>query len=240
MSAPNDAIAITAGALLAGASALVARALGKLSARRKRIVASFAGGVSIAFVLLELFVELVEGAVEDLHHVFRAGPQPIHTMAVLMLVGTVIAFFASSYAETHKETRVTYRLSIAPRIAYGALVGAALDGQIHESFHAFAVFWIAMSLHLGVTAYHVDEVFPNEHRGLWRGLSIAAPAIGALAWAAGSPPSGMFHFLLALVAGATTLGIWRDEIPDARDVGIVSFFVGLISFSALIQAHWWL
>ena len=101
---------------------LVSRALRRASTANERLVASFAGGVSLAFVLLDLFVELFQATAHELH--VRAGPEPEHTIAVLILAGAVGAFAANVYAG-RSRTHV-YAVAVVPHVIYCGLIGAAL------------------------------------------------------------------------------------------------------------------
>lgn len=103
-----------------------------------------------------------------------------------------------------------------------------------------SVFWLAMVLHLGVTDHRLTLAFPNEHRGLWRWAGIASPLAGAAAWVLVTASLAVFHLVLALVAGATILSIFREEIPSARDVRVRAFLAGIAIFGVLVQARWWL
>ena len=218
---------------------LVARGLRRVSASREQLVASFAGGVSLAFVMVELFVELAEGAVDELHELVRAGPDPIHTVAMLILAGTVLAVVAEAHGSRCTERRA-YRVSVVPVVIYGMLVGAALVEELQESALSFGAFWLAMALHLGVTQHRLEATFQEEHAGVGRVCTAASPAVGAVVWAAVLPPITVFHVLLALVAGSTILSIFRDEIPSARSLNARAFVVGIVLFVALAQARWWL
>jgi hypothetical protein len=234
----TDVVAASGAVLLVLATLGLARALTRISAVHDRLAASFVGGVSLAFVLLELFVELVRGTEHDLH--VRAGPQPMHTIASLILLGASIAFAANLYGERHAESWGSYAIRLAPQIVYRMLVGAALDEELHTSPRAFAVFWVAMALHLGVAEHHLEVGYAREHRGPWRVAAAASPVIGAALWALAEPSSGTYHELLALLAGATMLSIFREEIPSAKEVHVGAFYGGIVLFGALVEARWWL
>ena len=234
----EDLGAGVAAALLVAAIVAAARALRRVSIARERAVASFAGGVSLAFVMLELLVELVEGTAQDLR--VRAGPQPVHTIATLVLVGACVAFAASLYGERHRHGWRNYAIAAAPQLGYRALVGAALVEELHISLRAFVVFWLAMVLHLGIAEHRLDAAWPRAHRGPSRLAVLAAPLFGAGFWAWAEPTLATFHVLLALVAGATILGIFREEIPSLRETRAFAFFSGVVAFSVIVQARWWM
>jgi hypothetical protein len=232
--------ALAAAVLLVVGRELVARALTHASNAREKLVASFAGGVSLAFVLLELFVELAEGTGHDLHHVIRAGPEPVHTTALLILAGTIVVFAAHVYDSRHDESWRSYTVAATPQALYGALVGAAIDAEVHESWRGSAVLWLAMLLHLGVADYRLAIRFPREHRGVGRFLVVGAPLAGEAVWILAAPTHGTFQLVLALVAGATILSIFREELPRASEVRMDAFLAGIVVFGGLVQARWWL
>lgn len=236
----TDLVALGGSAALSVGLWLVSNALTRMSLARERLVASFAGGVSLAFVLLELFVELAEGASHALHDVVRVGPEPIHTTALLILAGAVATFAAHVHNARHAESWRSYVLALGPQALYGVLVGAALDGEVHESWRSFSVFLLAMVLHLGVTEHRLAAQFPGEHRGPWRAVALGAPLVGALFWIVGAPGHAWLQVLLALVAGATIPSVFREEIPPARDVRIGVLFSGITLFGLLVEVRWWL
>jgi hypothetical protein len=215
---------------------LVARALTHVSEANERLVASFAGGVSLAFVLLDLFVELVEGTAHELH--VRAGPESVHTIAVLILAGAALAFAANVLGM--KRRAHSHAIALVPQILYRALIGAALEEELHEGKRAFALFWLAMVLHLGIAEHTLDRRYPERHRGVWRVLGAVSPILGAGIAAAAKPSLATTHEILAVVAGATILSIFEEEIPSPAEVKLGAFFGGLLAFGALVQARWWM
>ncbi len=214
---------------------LLSRALRRASANNEQLVASFAGGVSLSFVMLDLFVELFQAAGHDLH--VRAGPEPEHTIALLILVGAAGALAANVYAGRRRSH--AYAVAVIPFIAYGTLVGAALEEELHEGVGAFVIFALAMMLHFGVAEHGLDHAFPNEHRGVVRVVTIVAPLVGATVSALIEPSLTSAHEIIAVIAGATILSIFRDEIPSPSDAKLRAFFAGVVAFGALVYARWW-
>ncbi|HSQ62178.1 MAG TPA: hypothetical protein VLM85_03150 [Polyangiaceae bacterium] len=230
-------LAIAAALLLVIVAMGASRLLGRVSASRAQIVSSFAGGVSLSFVLLELFVELLEGSSEEVHHILRAGPEPVHTIALLMLAGAAATFAGHVYVERYAERPHGYLLVLTPNTAYSALVGAALVEEAHESVRGFVVFWLAMAIHLGIVHHRFAKEFPSEV-GHARGVLAASLLAGAIVWAVVGPPVGVFHLLLAVVAGSTLLGIFREEIPAPQYARVPAFLAGVAVFGAIIQLRW--
>ena len=228
-------------AVLLGAAAFgVSRALVGASARREELVRSAAGGLSVAFVMLDLFVELAQGSAGGLHEIVRAGPEPIHTIAVLLLVGVLGTFVAAAWVERRRGGHGAHLVEAIPHLGYSALVGATLVEEAHEGIAALAVFWIAMAIHLGVVDHGFLERFPGRHRARWTAASSGALVTGALLWTYASPPEGVFPLLLALVAGTTLLLAFRDELPEPKDARIGAVAAGAAAFALLQQLRWWL
>jgi len=237
VSTGRDLLAIAAALLLVFVAMGAARLLGRVPPSRAQGVSSFAGGVSLSFVLLELFVELAEGSSEEIHHILRAGPEPVHTIALLMLAGAVATFAGHVYVARYAERPHGYLLILAPNAAYSALVGAALVEEGHESFRGFVVFWLAMAVHLGIVHHRFAKEFPQDvrHARVVLGAGLLG---GAIVWAVIGPPAGIFHLLLAVVAGSTLLGIFREEIPAPQYARVPAFLAGAAVFGAIIQLRW--
>jgi hypothetical protein len=97
-----------------------------------------------------------------------------------------------------------------------------------------------MVLHLGVMEHALDRTYPEKHRGASRLLGAVSPIVGAGIAALAEPSVSVFHEVLAVVAGATILSIFEEEIPSPAEVKLGAFFGGLLAFGALVQARWWL
>jgi hypothetical protein len=234
------ALHFLAALLLALVTVAVSRGLGSVSKKRDSLVRSLAGGVSVAFVVLDLFVELAEGSAHELHRIVQAGPEPVHTVAVLLLLGMLGTFVTAAWVAHRNGARRRHRVALAPHLGYSALVGGALIQEAREGPLALALFWIAMAIHLGVVDHSFVTRYPVEHGARAAVAAAAALLAGAAAWTILEPPAGVFHVILALVAGATLLTAFRDELPSPKDARIGPIVAGAASFAALEQLRWWL
>jgi hypothetical protein len=232
----GSVLAITAAVALALGVYVVARLLDHASSRRANVVRSLAGGVTVAFVVLDLFVELAEGSPE-VHELVRGGPEPIHTTAVLLLVG-MVATFVTAAVVAHRGRR-RHVVELAPHLGYSLLVGGALVEEAHEGPFALALFWLVITIHLAVVDHGFGHRFHLEHRR-WTTLARAiAIVVGALVWQVAAPPAGVFHVVLALVAGGTLLMAFRDEIPSPEEAHVGALVAGAALFTVLQQVRWW-
>ncbi len=236
----NSAIVFAASALLGVVAYAGTRGLKRLSRERDDVVRSAAGGVSVSFVLLDLFVELAQGSSSGSHAVVRAGPQPVHTVAVLLLVGTLGTFVVASWMARRADTRSSYVVAQAPYLGYLVLVGATLVEEAHDGVVPLLLIWIAMAIHLSVLEHGLGERFAGQH-GVRGALTSAAALLGGTAlWTFASPDAAVFNLILALVAGATLLIAFRDELPSPERARPGAVLAGAAVFAALQQLRWWL
>ena len=230
------ALAFLAAVALALGVYVFARLLEHVSNRRANIVRSLAGGVTVAFVMLDLFVELAEGS-EEAHAVVRGGPEPVHTTAVLLLVGMVATFVTAAFVAHRGRQR--HLVELAPHLGYSVLVGAALVEEAHEGPVPLALFWLAITIHLAVVDHGFSHRFHVEHQRWTTFARAIAIVVGALVWQIAAPPVGVFHIVLALVAGGTLLMAFRDEIPSPEEANVGALVTGAVLFTLLQQVRWW-
>jgi hypothetical protein len=229
-------VAIVVAVALALSVYVLARLLDHASGRRANVVHSLAGGVTVAFVMLDLFVELAEGS-EAAHAVVRGGPEPVHTTAVLLLVGMLATFVTAAFVAHRGQHR--HAVELAPHLGYSLLVGGALVEEAHEGPFALALFWVVITIHLAVVDHGFSHRFHLEHRRWTTFARALAIVVGALVWQLASPPAGVFHIVLALVAGGTLLMAFRDEIPSPEEANVGALVAGAAIFTLLQQVRWW-
>jgi hypothetical protein len=230
------ALAVLASVVLALGVYVFARLLDHASSRRANIVHSLAGGITVAFVMLDLFVELAEGS-DEAHAIVRGGPEPVHTTAVLLLVGMIATFVTAAFVAHRGKKR--YAVELAPHLGYSLLVGAALVEEAHEGTFALALFFIVITIHLAVVDHGFSHRFHVEHRRWTTFARAIAIVVGALVWHVVAPPIGVFHIVLALVAGGTLLMAFRDEIPSPEEANVGALVAGAAIFTLLQQVRWW-
>jgi hypothetical protein len=230
------ALAILAAVTLALGVYVFARVLDRASSRWANIVRSLAGGVTVSFVMLDLFVELAEGSA-DAHGIVRGGPEPVHTTAVLLLAGMLATFVTAAFVAHRGGHR--HIVEITPHLGYSLLVGGALVEEAHEGPFALALFWVVITIHLAVVDHGFGRRFHLEHRRWTTVARALAIVVGALVWHLAAPPVGVFHIVLALVAGGTLLMAFRDEIPAPAEANVGALVAGAAMFTLLQQIRWW-
>lgn len=233
MSSRDVVLPIAAGAALS-LSAFSSRSLARLAPNSERAVASFAGGVSITYVVLQLLVELFEDARYGAHAALPIAETPLRTLVLLLLLGMVVYTLVQSYAARRAEGPRSYAAVVVPFAIYSMLVGAALVDELHHGLEPFLLYVAAMALHLTVSDHQLSVHFPHEHHGAARAAVVLAPMTGVIAWTVLSPPENLFDVMLAIVAGGTLLYGIREELPAPTKLRPGAFLAGVAVFFALI------
>jgi hypothetical protein len=226
-----------AAALMLAGSYPLGRALSRLHESRREALESFIGGTSIAYLVLDLLVELTYRGREPVHAALPLGLEPEQSLFAVVLVGLTVSYVLGALAD-RLSRHAPYAAYLGWNIAYNAVVGGALVVETEEGLRALALFALAMLLHLTVRQSHAQSTWGSTHR-TWPGLALvaSAPALGALLWA-GLLPKPALAVALALVAGTTLMQVVREELPSPSSAHIGTFLLGVAAYSLLIAARW--
>jgi hypothetical protein len=229
-------------ALLSAFALVVAVPLGRMlsrwSQRHLHATESFAGGLSLAYVVLDLTVELTGAGSKEVHAVVPIGPTHQRSVFALVLVGATLWLVVAALAMQvggHRSRYLTYSL---PQAAYRAVVGGALG---HESEHGstpLVFFAIPMLLHLTVLESRIHRQFQSDHTGVVRWFVAMAPGLAATAWTLLGLPEAPLFVALALVAGTTVVQIIQTELPWPKLIRLGPFLAGVCLYSVLIAMRW--
>ncbi len=233
----RDVSAVVSAFALA-ASAPIGRALRRWSHHRIRATESFAAGASLAYVIVDLMVELTAVGGEHVHATIPIGPTYEKSLFAIVLVGATWWYVVAALAAKMGQPRARYRAYVLPQVVYGVFTGGALALEAEHGARQLMLFALPMLLHLTVVESHMQHKFSGQHAGLARAVLALAPGIGALAWAVLDLPQAALFMALALVAGSTVVQIIQTELPSPDLVRIGPFLVGVCVYSALIATRW--
>jgi hypothetical protein len=228
--------------LLAAFALAAATPLGRMlrtwSHHRLRAAASFTAGASLAYVILDLMVELTSVGGQQVHATLPIAPSYEKSLFAVVLVGATWWYVVGALASRMSHVRARYRAFMVPQLVYGVFVGGALGLEAEHGTGQLLLFALPMLLHLTVVESHIQHEFEGQHGGPMRILVAFAPAAGAVAWVLlGLPPAALF-MALALVAGSTVVQIIQTELPSPDLVRIGPFLLGVCIYSAFVAARW--
>lgn len=193
----------------------------------KKIV-SFAAGVSITYVLLELFPTFTEGALSISRWLFAS---------------ILIGFLGHHLIEReiyHHATRKRLHgmLTLEENVSsfvYHFVVGFLLVHFMDESVLQAVLFFIP------ILAYTLVSTLPTEpHISRVKGffLSTATPVGVIISYIFHNTPLWLVYFLVGLVVGVLLFIVTRHHIPVGRKGEMEYFAAGFIIYSIIIISSW--
>jgi hypothetical protein len=233
----EDVSGVAVGLALA-ASAPLGRALCRWSHGRLHVAESFAAGASLAYVIVDLLVELTSVGAAHVHSTLPLGPSYEKSLFAVVLGGASWWYIVAAVAAKMGGRRSRYRAHLLPQLVYGVFVGGAVALEAEHGVAPLALFALPMLLHLTVLEGHIYKKFEGEHAGLPFAVLAFAPGAGATAWALLGLPEAALYLTLALVAGSTAVQIIQTELPSPTVLRIGPFLLGVCLYSALIAVRW--
>jgi hypothetical protein len=203
-----------------------------------RVAESFAAGASLAYVIVDLMVELTGVGAAHVHSALPLGPSYEKSLFAVVLVGAAWWYIVAAVAARLGGRRSRYHGHLVPQVVYGACVGGAVALEAEHGLVPLALFALPMLLHLTVLEGHIYKKFEGQHVGLAVAMLAAAPGAGAIGWALLGFPEAALYMTLALVAGSTSVQIIQAELPSPNVVRIGPFLLGVGLYSAMVAARW--
>ena len=233
-------IILTAAMLVLVAVHLTAGRLHVRDPLRRTSWLSFAGGVSVTYVFLELLPEMAEAqhvlagevaALEFLeHHVYLVA---LAGLAAFYGIETWVRNRRRSEVPASDESDSVFWIHIGAFAVYNVLVGYLMVEREPYEQHLPA-YTIAMALHFVVT----DFGLRSHHDTLWerKGRFVLAAAIAA-GYALGlqaQVPEAFVSVIAAVVAGGAILHVMKEELPEENASRFAPFLAGVVIASILL------
>ncbi|MEM9217774.1 MAG: hypothetical protein AAGD25_25970 [Cyanobacteria bacterium P01_F01_bin.150] len=206
---------------------------------------SFAGGVSIGYVFLEVFPELSH-AQEELEH--SAIPfiayleNHVYLLAMLGLLFfyglDVLAFKSKSRSQKNHTEDKSDALIFGSRIASFTILNAIFgyllqDLGVHSLWVCF-LFFLAVSLHFFIIDHHLREHHQNSYDKQVRWILTAAIMVGAIAGQAIHLNEAALSIIWSFLAGSIIFNILKHELPDEKKSCFGSFTTGAGIYTLLL------
>lgn len=200
---------------------------------------SAAGGVSVAYVMVQLLPEVaaVQQALDE------AAPWIDRHAWLLALAGLVTFYALEQHAEHHRRRaggghtpdRVG-RLHIAAYGAYNALIGYLLVERAAEGAAVLVPFAIAIGLHLVVNDHGLQEDHGPLYARTGRWLLVGALVVGWGVGVAFPVPEAALGAVLAVLAGSVVLNVLKEELPSERESRPLPFAASAAAYAGLLLA----
>ncbi len=188
---------------------------------------SFSAGVSITYVLLEMFPEFSIGVRAQGNYLF-----------IFLLTGFVIVHLIEKYIYQHSSGKKTDdNLQLEGTVLsfiYHLVIGILMVSLFKMSFSDGMLFFIAVALHTSTNALPVDTTL---HLG-GRIIMASSTPLGALFAIVFIPmmTATAFYALMGLVTGALLFTVVRHNIPSTKESRPVFFIIGVVVYTLVILA----
>ena len=222
--------------LLLGALHVLAGRLRFLSGIPRSAFLSLAGGISVAYVFVQLLPELAEAAAEIREVAFEHGIYVIALLGLAAFYGIERASVRQRRDSRDGETggALTW-FSFASYAVYNAVIGYLLVRE-HRELSAVLLFAVAMGLHFVVNDFALREHHGKAYHRTGRWIVGAAVIAGALVGAFTEIHEVVIAALIAFITGGVVLNVMKEELPQERDSRFSAFLMGAAGYTALLLA----
>lgn len=210
---------------------------------KSKAFVSFAGGVSVSYVFLDMLPNLVEynkpiGEYLLEKHWLTSFTQV--SIYIVALFGFLIYYgfdlFAARYETQKHDNRGIYLLHLAMFSIYNVLITYTMSLRALTGITYTVLFTFAMALHLVLTDRKFSRMFPVRFRHFGRLVLSTALFTGWFLSAVFDPIRVLFvAFMTAFLAGSILLNVFREELPNSdlasfRWFAFGSLLIAVISF----------
>jgi len=206
---------------------------------RQDAVASFSGGVAVAYVFVHMLPELADGELAFADITIPDAIPDLFIQSALFLVALIglVVFYAfdAKAAESKDGSKSLYRANLI-MIGVLSLIFSYTNPDRIELGADFAIlFAIVMSLHFVLSDRGLARAHPNHFRRKDRWVLTAFLFAGLALSYFVPPPNELFVAIpTAFLGGAVLMAVFREELPNVSVARLGWFTSGVALFSALL------
>ena len=207
---------------------------------------SFAGGLSVTYIFLEAFPELVEIQERiNARELFGIPAIPELEVFLVALLGLVFFYgmenrskksFESDRepSEGQKKNYSVYRIHIFSFSLYNFVIAYLLLNREEQSLQKFLLYAVAMSFHLLVTDHSLEDHYRDKYRSRGRWILVASLVSGWLLSVFVSIPEVFIGILFSFIAGGVVMNVLKEELPRERNSNLWAFCVGILFYGSIL------
>ncbi len=206
---------------------------------------SFAGGVSLSYVFLEIFPELSHTQEELQHSEILLVQYLKNHVYILALLGLLVfygldllAFRFKSLQQSNQERKANHSLFFWTHISVFAILNVIMSYLLQDlgehSIVACLLFFITFALHLFIIDDNLREhqQFLYDKFGRW--LLVAAIIFGTVIGRIAHLNEAVITMVWSFLAGTIILNVLKRELPDETKTCFGSFLGGSLFFAILL------
>lgn len=206
---------------------------------------SFAGGVSIGYVFLEIFPELSHAQKELEHSAIPLVAYLENHVYILALLGLLVFYGLDIWVSTSRTlnqaannidraTPVVFWIHVAAFAVLNIIFGYLLQELKDHTLMECILFFIAVALHFFIIDHNLREHHKHPYDRYGRWFLTAAIMGGAVAGQAIHLDKAALSTVWAFLAGSIILNILKRELPDENKSCFWSFIGGSTLYAGLL------
>ncbi len=206
---------------------------------------SFAGGVSIGYVFLEIFPELSHAQEELEHSTVPFVAYLENHVYILALLGLLVFYGLDIWAFTSRKLNrdnnnidqtspVVFWVHLAAFAVLNAIFGYLLQDLSDHTLLRCILFFVAVALHFFIIDHSLREHHEQPYDQYGRWILTAAIMVGAVAGQGIHLDEAAISIVWAFLAGSLILNILKRELPDDNKSCFWSFIGGTSIYAGLL------
>ncbi len=214
--------------ILLGVLFLIAHLISdKIHIRHQPMLTSFSVGISLAYIFLYLFPEMLQASRFDSMSVFSSV---LLGIAIIRLV-EIHVWKHRSKAVLKKELKEVHAVSF---FIYHFVIGMVLFELLKFSVIGGILFFLPALLHSAVSSTSLKEIHDEIRAGASRVLLALSTLLGISIMYFVSVPASAHSILLGFVVGVLLYIVMRDSMPKESAGKPLHFLAGILLYALLI------
>lgn len=206
---------------------------------RQDAVASFSGGVAVAYVFVHMLPELADGELAFADITIPDAIPDLFIQSALFLVALIglVVFYAfdAKAAESKDGSKSLYRANLIMIGVLSLIFSYTNPDRIKLGADFAILFAIVMSLHFVLSDRGLARAHPNHFRRKDRWVLTAFLFAGLALSYFVPPPNELFVAIpTAFLGGAVLMAVFREELPNVSVARLGWFTSGVGLFSVLL------
>lgn len=201
----------------------------KILHQQENKVASFSGGMAIAYVFIHLIDKL--GKADRI--IGKTSFSLLCLMGFMIFYG--LEYFACKILRDKKDSNLSFYIELAFACVYNFLIIYAIPKQFEQYGNLVFLYLLAMGLHLLSHNLVFAEEYGTAFKSWGRYLLVSAVAFGFFIDVFTPQPNQYTSDgLIAILAGSLLFHIFKQEVPDPEHSNFLWFSGGALSYTALL------
>ncbi|RUT02428.1 hypothetical protein DSM106972_059060 [Dulcicalothrix desertica PCC 7102] len=197
--------------------------------QQERQVASFSGGMAIAYVFIHLIDKL--GKADRI--IGRTSFSLLCLMGFMIFYG--LEYFACQIIDKKDNSNLSFGIELAFACIYNFLIIYAIPQQFEQYGSLVFLYLLAMGLHLLSHNLVFAKEYGTAFTSWGRYMLVSAVAFGFFIDVFTPKPSQYTSDgFIAILAGSLLYHIFKEEVPDPQHSNFLWFSGGVLAYTALL------